>query len=126
MFDTLRAWAARLRRDVLTLWFACRHPATPWLTRGLCALIVAYAFSPIDLIPDFVPVLGYLDEIVLLPALIWCALRTLPAPLADSCRAQAQCWLDERRGKPRSYWGAAIVVALWLAAALLAWRWWRG
>lgn len=65
-----RAWAARLKRDALTLWFAARHPRTPWYAKALAAFVVAYALSPIDLIPDFIPVLGLVDDALLLPALI--------------------------------------------------------
>ena len=62
----------------MTLWFACRHPATPWAPKILCLFVVGYALSPIDLIPDFIPVLGYLDDVLLLPGLIWLAVRLLP------------------------------------------------
>ena len=69
LFDTLARWAQRVKQDGLMLWFACKHPQTPWLAKAIAAVAVAYALSPIDLIPDFIPVLGYLDEALLLPAL---------------------------------------------------------
>jgi uncharacterized membrane protein YkvA (DUF1232 family) len=69
--ETLRAWARRVKRDGVTLWFALGHPATPWPVKAIAAFVVAYALSPIDLIPDFVPVLGYVDDVLLLPGLIW-------------------------------------------------------
>jgi uncharacterized membrane protein YkvA (DUF1232 family) len=126
----LRAWAGRLKRDGLTLWFACADPATPWPAKVLGALVVAYALSPIDLVPDFIPVLGYLDELLLLPALIWLALRWLPAPVLAAARRQAERWLADRRARPRSWAGAVAVVLLWLAALglLAAWGWgpWPG
>lgn len=121
-----KAWARHFKRDGLTLWFAVRHPGTPWPTKALAALVVAYAFSPIDLIPDFIPVLGLLDEMLLLPAFIWLALRWTPAPVLAECRAQAQAWLDASRGRINSVWGAVMVVAVWLAVAAGVWWWWRG
>lgn len=117
-----KAWAQRFKRDGLTLWFAVRHPGTPRFVKLLAALVAAYALSPIDLIPDFIPVLGLLDEMVLLPGLIWLALRLMPADVLAACRAQAQAWMDQARGRMASWGGAALVVALWLAGA--AWLWW--
>jgi len=123
MFATLAAWAKRVRQDTLMLWFARSHPATPMLAKILCMLAVAYALSPIDLIPDFIPVLGWLDELIVLPVLIWLAARMLPEEVVSSCRLQAKEWLRERHAKPRSYAGAGIIILLWLAAAIVVWRW---
>src|SRR5690606_23077404 len=86
MFATLAAWAKRVRQDTLMLWFARSHPATPMLAKILCMLAVAYALSPIDLIPDFIPVLVWLDELIVLPVLIWLAARLLPEDVVCSCR----------------------------------------
>jgi uncharacterized membrane protein YkvA (DUF1232 family) len=108
------AWARRIKRDVLMLWFARLHPDTPVLVKALCIFAAAYALSPIDLIPDFIPVLGYVDEALLLPALIWCAVRLLPGHVVDECRAQAQTWMDKEKSRPASYAGAAVIVAIWL------------
>ena len=69
--DKLKNWAKQIKRDGVTLWFAGKHPATPWYAKALGVFVVAYALSPIDLIPDFVPVLGYVDDVLLLPGLIW-------------------------------------------------------
>ena len=77
--DHLRTWAKRIKRDGVTLWFAGQHPSTPWHAKTLGVLVVTYALSPIDLIPDFIPVLGYVDDVLLLPALIWLAIRLLPS-----------------------------------------------
>ena len=74
----IAAWARSVKRDVIMLWFARRHPDTPLLAKALCIFAAAYALSPIDLIPDFIPVLGYVDDALLLPALIWLAVRLLP------------------------------------------------
>jgi uncharacterized membrane protein YkvA (DUF1232 family) len=117
-----RVWARRIKRDTLTLWFAARHPRTPWAAKALGLFVVAYALSPIDLIPDFIPVLGYLDDVLLLPGLIWLAVRLLPADVLAECRGQADVWMAERGIKPRSWWGAAGVVVVWVG--LVAGAWW--
>ena len=118
----LRTWASRIKRDSVTLWFAYRHPETPWAVRLLCFLVVAYALSPIDLIPDFIPVLGYLDDLLLLPVLIWLAVYLLPPHVIDVCRQDADAWLNQRQQKPRSYLGAALIVALWMVLGYGLWR----
>ncbi len=123
MWQRLKQWARLLKRDVATLWFAGRHPQTPWSAKVVAALVVAYAFSPIDLIPDFIPVFGLLDDIILLPAGIWLTLKLLPEPVIAECRQQAQLWLDTHQSKPQNYLAAAIFVALWILAAWLIWRW---
>jgi uncharacterized membrane protein YkvA (DUF1232 family) len=124
-FDTARTWATRIQRDGLTLWFALRDPRTPWLARALAWLVVAYALSPIDLVPDFIPVLGYLDDLLLLPGLIWLTVRLLPAEVLADCRPQANAWLDARKDQPRSLFGAALVIALWTALAWYGWSAWQ-
>ena len=113
--DATRAWARRLKRDALTLWFARTDPATPWAAKLLAALVVAYALSPIDLIPDFIPVLGYLDDVLLLPALIWLALRLLPPAVVQASRARAEQWMAEAGARPRSLVGGIVIVLVWLA-----------
>jgi uncharacterized membrane protein YkvA (DUF1232 family) len=118
-----RAWAKRIKRDVMTLWFARKHPGTPWHAKALGLFVVAYALSPIDLIPDFIPVLGYLDDVILLPVLIWLAVRLLPPDVLQECRAQAEAWMAQARSKPRSRAGAVGIVVLWIALALLL-AWW--
>jgi len=120
VFDALRRWARRIKRDAVTLWFACRHPATPWAPKALCLFVVGYALSPIDLIPDFIPVLGYLDDVLLLPGLIWLALRLLPTAVVSDSRARAEHWMAERRSKPRSIAGAVVIAAVWVAVASFA------
>lgn len=123
LLTAIRSWARRLKRDALTLWFAARHPRTPLLAKALGWLVVAYALSPIDLIPDFIPVLGFVDDALLLPALIWLAVRLVPADVLATCRAQADAWLADGHRRPRSLWGAALVVALWVAGAVGVWVW---
>ncbi|MCZ8286296.1 MAG: DUF1232 domain-containing protein, partial [Bacteroidia bacterium] len=84
---------------------------------------VAYALSPIDLIPDFIPVLGYVDDVLLLPGLIWLAVRLLPAKILADCRAQVDAWIEAKGAKPRSRAGAILIVAVWIVAAAAAWIW---
>ncbi|WP_432263595.1 YkvA family protein [Cupriavidus sp. TMH.W2] len=116
-------WARKVKRDGLTLWFAYRHAETPILVRGLCLLVVAYALSPIDLIPDFIPVLGYVDDALLLPGLIWLSLRLLPGKVIADSRVRADLWFIEHGRKPRSYGGAILIAVIWLLALYLGWRW---
>jgi uncharacterized membrane protein YkvA (DUF1232 family) len=118
----LRRWAAALKRDVLALWFAYRHPGTPLAAKLLAMLIVAYALSPIDLIPDFVPVLGYLDELILLPGAIYLAIKLIPGHVLQQCRAQAAAWDAGQNSRPRSYAAAAVIVLIWVALGWLIWR----
>ena len=117
----LKGWARRLKRDGVTLWFAGRHPATPWYAKALGLVVVAYALSPLDLIPDFIPVLGFVDDVLLLPGLIWLTLKVLPPEVLTDCRAQAQAWLDARHAAPRSRAGAVLIVGVWLAVAAALW-----
>ena len=125
LFARIALWARLLRRDGLTLWFALRDARTPRWVKAVAFLVVAYALSPIDLIPDFIPVLGYLDEAILLPALVWLVLRLLPAPVREACRAQADDWLAQRRDRPRMWLGAVGVVAVWaIVLGLIAWGAW--
>lgn len=128
MLASLKAWARRLKREGLALWFALRDPATPWFVKALCWFVVAYALSPIDLIPDFIPVLGLLDDALLLPGLIWLALHLLPGDVLARSRTQADRWLESGAGWPRSRVGAALVIGAWLLGAglmvlcILHWR----
>ncbi len=106
----LRRWADGLRRDVLALWLAARDPRVPWMAK-LSALVAAgYALSPIDLIPDFVPVLGYLDDLIIVPCLVLLAVRLIPPAVLDELREVAARRQGER---PRSLSGAAVVIAVW-------------
>ncbi|MCE7989024.1 MAG: DUF1232 domain-containing protein [Caldilinea sp. CFX5] len=123
-----RAWARRVKRDVFALYLACRDPRTPWVARLVAAGVVAYAFSPIDLIPDFIPILGYLDDLILVPLGILLAIRLIPPVVMADCRAAAQARMQ---GNKPVNWGAAGVIigiwvflagwALWLAARWFGW-----
>jgi uncharacterized membrane protein YkvA (DUF1232 family) len=120
--ERIRAWARALKLDGVTLWFAYKHADMPLVPKLLCMLVVAYALSPIDLIPDFIPVLGYLDDVILLPCLIWIAVRlTPPAVLAES-RVKATEWIAREGRKPRSNWGILFVALVWILACWAIWK----
>ena len=121
----MRAWAAELKAQLLTLWFARLHPDTPWYAKALAVLVAAYAFSPIDLIPDFIPVLGYLDDAVIVPLGIWLALRLIPQHVLAESRVKADAWIAAREKRPRSYVAATVFVLVWLVVAYGLWRFWR-
>ena len=121
--DNLKAWARRIKRDGVTLWFAGKNPRTPWYAKALGVFVVAYALSPIDLIPDFIPVLGYLDDVLLLPVLIWLAIRLLPPGVLAECRSQAEEWMQANGARPSSRAGAILVVSLWVGSGVAAWLW---
>lgn len=110
--------AGRLRIEVYALYLAYRDPRVPWTARVFTAVVVAYAFSPIDLIPDFIPVLGYLDDLVLIPLGIKIALSMIPATVMAESRAKAGEVMA--RGKPVNRAAAVIIVLIWLLVAALA------
>lgn len=121
MWGRIKDWARAARRDVHALWLAARDPRTPWYARAFALAVAAYALSPIDLIPDFVPVLGYLDEVILLPPAILLAIRLVPPEVMEEHRATAAA----AQARPVSRAGAVAVVAIWAAvAALLVWWFW--
>jgi len=125
MLDRLRDWARRIKRNVLALWFALRDPRTPLPAKIVAAIVVGYALSPIDLIPDFIPVLGYLDDVILVPLGVLLAIRLIPADVWAQCQDSAQHWIAQKQGKPRSHIGAAVIVAIWLTLAYFCWRYWQ-
>lgn len=107
-----RTRAGELRSDIYALYLVTREPSVPWYAKTLALLVTAYAFSPIDLIPDFIPVLGYLDDVVLIPLGIALTLRLIPAPMWAECRARAQA---EGAVPPRARWiVAGAIILFWL------------
>lgn len=124
MIGTLRAWARGLKRDAVAIYLVARHPGTPWAARLLALAVAAYALSPIDLIPDFVPVLGYLDDLLLIPLGLLLVIRLTPESVLAECRARAETVLE----RPRSKAAAACILSLWIicAAALMYGLWPRG
>ncbi|PQA79658.1 hypothetical protein C5F52_29065 [Limnohabitans sp. TS-CS-82] len=121
--QAIRVWAKKIKRDSVTLWFAEKHPCTPKLIKFLGMFVVAYALSPIDLIPDFIPVLGYLDDVILLPALTWLTVKLLPMDILIVCQQQADDWMQEKQAKPTSRWGIVLVVSVWAVTAVVLWNW---
>ena len=113
--DSARAAAKRLKRNAYALYFVARDRRTPWYARALAAAVVAYALSPIDLIPDFIPVLGYLDDLVIVPLGIALVLKLVPKQVLADSRTRAAAMAE----RPTSRAGAAFVIAVWLAAAIL-------
>ena len=107
----------RLKIEAHAAWLAARDPRTPWYARLLGLAITAYALSPIDLIPDFIPVLGLWDDALLIPAGIWLFVKLLPPGLMDEHRRAAEAAAQ----RPRSRAGAVLVIAVWIAAALASW-----
>ncbi len=110
--------ARALKRETYAVYLACRDPRVPWCGRLLAACIVGYAFSPIDLIPDFVPILGYLDDLILIPLGIAMVLKTIPPEVMAECREKAA--LAMAAGKPKNWIAAGVIVAIWILLALAA------
>ena len=115
----LAEWAHALKRESLALYYAARDPRTPWYAKVVAGAVVAYALSPIDLIPDFIPVLGYLDDLLLLPLGIWLALGLVPAPVLADARRRAEATLE----RPRSRTAAVVIVAIWVVGAIVLGIW---
>lgn len=117
--ETLKSKAGELKRDIFALYLAMRDSRTPWYAKALAAAVVAYALSPIDLIPDFIPILGHLDDLVLLPLGIVFVLKMIPAEVMADCRAKA----TTLKPQPRRNWrAAAVLVFVWVLAVILLGR----
>src|SRR6478672_330220 len=119
ILSSLKKQAKELKQFTLVAYYAARDPRTPLLVRLLALLVAAYALSPIDLIPDFIPVLGYLDDIVLVPLGLALVMRLLPEPVLLSAREQAQRAAD----RPTSKLAAVVIVAVWLLVLFFLGRW---
>lgn len=120
LINSLKQWARSIRRDIAALWLAARDPRVPWYAKAVAGAVAAYALSPIDLIPDFIPVIGYLDDLIIVPLGILLAVKLVPTHLMAEFRAEAI-----RRDKPVSRAGLVVIVALWIfAALLLLWLFW--
>ena len=119
MRAALAEWARRAKREVLTVYYAARDPATPWWLRALAVVVAGYALSPIDLIPDFIPVIGYLDDLLLVPLGLLLVIRLLPPPVVAAARERAAATL----ARPRSRGAALAIVSVWLLCAALIAIW---
>lgn len=116
---SLEARATQLKQQTLTVYFAARDPRTPFLVRALAVLVAAYALSPIDLIPDFIPVIGYLDDLILIPLGLALVVRLTPPAVMASARLKAQ----QAAARPVSYIAAAFIAAIWLGVLCLLAKW---
>jgi uncharacterized membrane protein YkvA (DUF1232 family) len=124
MLSRIKSWASRLKRDAHAIYLAARDPRVPWYAKALAIAIAGYALSPIDLIPDFIPVIGYLDELILLPLGIWLVVSLIPPEIMVEYRAKA----DAAGRRPISRGGMIAIILLWITgASMLAWigyAWW--
>ena len=121
MIAGLKEWARTIKRDVVALYIAGRDPRVPWYVKLAAVAVAAYALSPIDLIPDFIPVLGYLDEVIILPVALLLVIKMIPDPLMTEFREEAQ----RRAERPTSRVAAAVIIAFWIATITLTlWAFW--
>lgn len=114
LFQKISAWAKALKLDVLALWLALKRPEVSVWAKVIAFVAVAYALSPIDLIPDFIPVLGYLDDLIIVPVLVWLALKLIHIEVIKQSREQAAEWINSNQPKPKSYAGLLFVLVVWL------------
>jgi uncharacterized membrane protein YkvA (DUF1232 family) len=119
MLDRAKQWARAIKRDVVAVWIAGRDPRVPWHVKALALAVAAYALSPIDLIPDFIPVLGYLDDLIIVPLGVMLVVRLIPAELMAEFRAE----VARREQRPHSRTAALVIVTIWISAAVLL-LWW--
>lgn len=115
-FDRWKGRAGQLRREVYAIYLAYKDPRVPWYAKLLAACVVAYAFSPIDLIPDFIPILGYLDDLILVPLGIYLVLKWIPEEVMAECREKAASTLG--RVRPASRIAAGVIITMWISLAL--------
>src|SRR3954447_8407935 len=124
MLSRIKSWASGLKRDAYAIYLASRDPRVPWYAKALAIAVAGYALSPIDLIPDFIPIVGYLDELILLPLGIWLVVSLIPPAIMVEYRARA----DAAGQRPTSRAGMIAIILLWIAgASILAWigyAWW--
>ena len=118
LLSRMKLWARRLRRDGHAIYLASRDPRVPWHVKFLAIAVAGYALSPIDLIPDFIPVLGYLDDLIIVPLGIWLVIRLIPEDIVVEYRTIA----DKAGQRPVSRAGTVAIIMLWILAALtLGW-----
>ena len=115
-----KAWARAVKRDVVAVYIAAKDPRTPLPVKILAGAVAAYALSPIDLIPDFIPILGYLDDLIIVPIGLIIVLRLIPPEILKSARIEASEYLS----RPTNYWAAAFIVVVWLPIAAGGVAWW--
>ena len=119
VFQKLKQKIDDLKVELLAVWFAYRDPRTPWYAKVWSALVAGYAFSPIDLIPDFIPIIGYLDDAIIVPLGIMIAIKLIPKEVMADTRIKAKDWIEQRKQKPQNKTMAVLVVLLWILLFLL-------
>ena len=117
MLDKWKEKARELKKDTYAIYLACRHPQTPLFAKIVAVCVVGYAFSPIDLIPDFIPVLGLLDDLILIPLGIALVIRLIPPGVFEECRQKVSAEMTS--GKPANRLAAAIIIVIWISLAVL-------
>jgi uncharacterized membrane protein YkvA (DUF1232 family) len=120
MFDKIKTWARSLKRQIFILYFACKDERVPWHAKVFTACVVAYAFSPIDIIPDFIPILGYLDDVILVPIGIMIALKMIPKNVLTDCEVKAEEMM--KNGKPKNWIVGSLIVMIWVLIIIWAIR----
>ncbi len=116
--------ARKLQQELHAVYLACRDPGTPWYAKALGACVISYALSPIDLIPDFIPILGYVDELLLLPLGIAAVRRMIPPAILADCRLKAKEASIQRKGK--NWIVAGIIIVIWIVLAVWVVIWVKG
>ena len=119
--QSLKQLVRKLKKETYAIYLASKHPKVPWYARLLAAGVVAYAFSPIDLIPDMIPVIGYLDDLLIVPVGIWLVLKMIPPEVLAECREKAEAATSE--GKPTNWVAAGVVIAIWVLLGILGFLW---
>lgn len=116
MLERLKQWARSLKTELYALYLTYRDPRVSWYARLLAVCVVGYAFSPIDLIPDPIPILGYLDDLIIVPIGVWLVLKLIPKEVMAECRERAQS--EIRKGKPTNWVAASIIILIWILLAV--------
>lgn len=116
MIEQMKMWARQLKKKVFILYFAYKDNRTPWYAKLFAICVVAYAFSPVDLIPDFIPILGYVDDVILVPLGVMIALKLIPSMVIQDCTIQAAERIHG--GKPKNWLVGSLIILVWIIAAL--------
>ena len=119
--QSLKQLARKLKNEVYAIYLASKDSRTPWYARMLAVVIVAYVFSPLDFIPDFIPILGYLDDLILVPLGLWLVIKLIPTQILAECREQALA--QKAQGKPKNWLAAGAIVTLWLLLGISTALW---
>ena len=117
VLERLKEWARSLKTELYALYLAYRDPRVPWYARILAVCVVGYAFSPIDLIPDPIPILGYLDDLIIVPVGIWLTVKLIPRDLLVECRERANH--EMQKGKPTNWIAAGLIIGIWILLVVL-------